>query len=450
MEKFTDAFGDLTEAAAALAAQLMTLWLPLQLGTIVLAALLAGLVALLVRRRVDTVGVTMGWPAVLRAAVRAVVNNLGAIAFIMLVGFARVAMLRVTAPANSYLLSAAVNLAVAWLVIAILASVIHNRFVKRLVAFTAWTIAALSILGLLDEVSRALDSVAITLAGLRITPLLVLKTTLLLILALWAALAVGNALEKRLAGSRDLTPSLQVLIGKLMRLTLVVFAVVIVASSIGLDLSALALFSGAVGVGIGLGLQKIVSNFVSGIILLVDKSVKPGDVISVGDSFGWVVSMNTRHVAVTRRDGREILIPNEDLITSTVINWSYSKDEIRVDLPFPADVGSDPKQVRRAALEAVSQVERVLKTPAPVCHFVGFSSASLDFLLRFWISDPEAGVTNIRSAVLIALWDILKREGIMIPSPIQDLRLRGTTKLAAMLPDELPPDKEKPRREHIP
>src|SRR4029079_2850424 len=140
---------------------------------------------------------------------------------------------------------------------------------------------------------------------------------------------------------------------------------------------------------IGLGLQKIVSNFVSGIILLVDKSVKPGDVISVGDSFGWVVSMNTRHVAVTRRDGREILIPNEDLITSKVINWSYSKDEIRVDLPFPADPGSDPHQVRRAALEAVGGVERVLKQPSPVCHFVGFSNASLDFLLRFWIRDPE-------------------------------------------------------------
>jgi small-conductance mechanosensitive channel len=450
MNKLTDAFVDLADAGQALLAQAVTIWLPVQLAVIVLGAFVAGAAAAMTRRRLDMVGLTMGWPLLLRAAIRAATNNLGTIIFILLVGLGRVALLRLTLPANSYLLSAAVNLATAWVVIAILASVIHNRFVKRLVALTAWTIAALSILGLLDEVSRALDSVAITLAGLRITPLLVLKSTLLLILALWAALAVGNALERRLQGTTDLTPSLRVLIGKLVRLALVVFAVVIVASSIGLDLSALALFSGAVGVGIGFGLQKIVSNFVSGIILLVDKSVKPGDVISVGDSFGWVVSMNTRHVAVTRRDGREILIPNEDLITSKVTNWSYSKDEIRVDLPFPADTGSDPHQVRRAALEAVGGIERVLKQPAPVCHFVGFSNASLDFLLRFWIRDPEAGVTNVRSAVLIALWDIMRREGIMIPSPIQDLRLRGTAKLAALLPDELPPDREKPRREQIP
>jgi small-conductance mechanosensitive channel len=450
MDAFHQALADLADAAGNLADRAMTLWLPVQLGALVVAALLAGLIAALVRRRLDTVSLTMGWPVLMRAVVRAAVDNLGTIVFIVLVGLARIVLLRLTAPANSYLLAAAVNLATAWVVIAILASVIHNRFINRLVALTAWTIAALSILGLLDEVSHALDSVAITLAGLRITPLLVIKTTVLLILALWVALAVGNTLEKRLEGSRDLTPSVQVLIGKLIRLTLVVFAIVVVASSIGIDLSALALFSGAVGVGIGLGLQKIVSNFVSGIILLVDKSIKPGDVISVGESFGWVMSMNTRHVAVTRRDGREILIPNEDLITSKVVNWSYSKDEIRVDLPFPADTGSDPHQVRRAALEAVGKVERILKSPATVCHFVGFSSASLDFLLRFWIEDPESGVTNIKSAVLIALWDVMKREGIMIPSPIQDLRLRGTAKLATLLPDELPPDREKPRREQIP
>lgn len=450
MDKFNDAIGNLTDAAMALAQQAMTVWLPAQLGALVFAALIAGGLAAFTRRRLNVVDFTMGWPTLLRAVVRAVVNNLGTIVFILLAGLTRLVLLRMTAPANSYLIGATANLATAWVLIAILASVIHNRFVKNLVALAAWTIAALSILGLLDEVTLALDSVAITFAGLRITPLLVLKTTLLLIIALWIALAVGNALERRLQGAKDLTPSLQVLIGKLIRLGLVVAAVLVVAGSIGLDLTAFAVFGGAIGVGIGLGLQKIVSNFVSGIILLVDKSIKPGDVISVGESFGWVVSMNTRHIAVTRRDGREILIPNEDLITNKVVNWSYSKDEIRVDLPFPADTGSDPHQVRRAALAALGGIDRILKTPAPVCHFVGFSSASLDFLLRFWIADPEAGVTNIKSQVLLTLWDVMKREGIMIPSPIQDLRLRGTTRLAALLPDELPPDQEKPRREQIP
>src|SRR4029079_3578205 len=201
---------------------------------------------------------------------------------------------------------------------------------------------------------------------------------------------------------------------------------------------------------IGLGLQKIVSNFVSGIILLVDKSVKPGDVISVDDSFGWVVSMNTRHVAVTRRDGREILIPNEDLITRKVVNWSYSKDEIRIDIPFPVDTGSDPFQVRRVALEAAASVDRVLSTPAPVCHFVGFTNQALDFMLRVWIRDPESGVRTMTSAILLALWKGMAREKIMIPSPIADIRLRGTAKLSSMVVDELPSDTLPPRREQIP
>jgi small-conductance mechanosensitive channel len=450
MDTLNKVLGDLADAAADLLTRAMTVWLPVQGGILVLCLALAGGIAALTRRRTNLVEMTMGWPLLLRAMARAVVSNLGTIIFIAATGLIRLLLERVTDPANGYVLEVAVKLATAWVVIAILASIIHNRFVKRLVAVSAWTIAALSILGLLDEVTSTLSVVAITMGGMHVTLLLILKATIFLALALWLAFVISGMLEKRLEGTTDLTPSVRVLAGKLIRLALVVIAIVVVASAIGIDLSALALFSGAVGVGVGLGLQKIVANFVSGVILLIDKSVKPGDVISVDDSFGRVVSMGTRYLVVTRRDGREILIPNEDLITHKVINWSYSKNEIRLDIPFPVDVGSDPHHVRRVALEAAASVARVLADPAPVCHFVNFSNQSLDFLLRVWIKDPESGITNMKSALLLALWDAMAREQIMIPSPIADMRLRGTAKLAVQTLDDLPSEKRPSRREQIP
>jgi small-conductance mechanosensitive channel len=220
----------------------------------------------------------------------------------------------------------------------------------------------------------------------------------------------------------DLTPSLRVLLGKLVRLALVATAIVVALSSVGIDLSALVLFSGAVGVGVGFGLQKIVSNFVSGIILLADKSIKPGDVISVGDRFGWVGAMH--YTSVVTRDGREFLIPNEDFVTQQVVNWSHSDQQIRLDVPFGVSYCSDPHHVRRLVLEVVASVPRVLKLPPPVCHMTAFGDSSLDFLLRFWIDDPVDGVTNVRGLALLALWDAFKREGIEIPFPQRDLNLR--------------------------
>jgi small-conductance mechanosensitive channel len=133
-----------------------------------------------------------------------------------------------------------------------------------------------------------------------------------------------------------------------------------------------------------------------------------------------------------------------------VINWSYSKNEVRLDVPFPVDVGSDPHQVRRVALQAAASVDRVLEQPPPACHFVAFSNQSLNFLLRVWIRDPESGVTNMRSALLLALWDAMARERIMIPSPIADMRLRGTAQFAIRSPDEFPAEVLPERREQIP
>jgi len=435
VEQIISGLGD---AARAIGAEVASISFLVQLALILLAAAAAAMIAALVRRRVDLVELTMGWPSFLRLLARAIAANVGVIAFVGILALIQVAMLALTLPAASYLLGIVGKLATAWVAIHVIAGLMRNRLIFRILAVSAWTIAALSILGLLGPTADALDSVAVVIGNLRVTPLLVLKTILLLILAVWAASALSGFLERRVHGASDLTPSFQVLIGKLVRLTLMTLAILIVVRSTGIDLSALAIFTGALGVGVGFGLQKIVSNFVSGIILLVDKSIKPGDVITVGESYGWVNAMNTRCIAVITRDGREVLIPNEDLVTQRVINWSYTKEEIRLDVPFGVDVASDPHQVRRVAVEAAAAAPRVLAEPAPVCHFVAFGSKSLDFMLRFWIDDPVAGITNVRGLVLLALWDAFKREGIEIPSPIQDVRLADPARAAA---DHREPDR---------
>jgi small-conductance mechanosensitive channel len=291
------------------------------------------------------------------------------------------------------------------------------------VSVIAWSIAALSIVGLLDDVIAGLDSAGIVIGGLRVTALLAIKTAALLVLTLWMAIILSNFLDMRLRTYNDLTPSIQVLLGKLVRIALLTFAVLIVLGSVGIDFSALAIFSGAVGVGVGFGLQKIVSNLVSGIILLADKSVKPGDVITVGDSFGWVGTMGARHTSVVGRDGREFLIPNEDFITHRVTNWSYSTNLVRLEIKFGLSYASDPHVVRRLAVEAAASAPRVLPEPAPSCHLRAFGDSSLDFVLRFWISDPREGLGNVRNTVMLAVWDSFKREGLEFPFPQRDVNL---------------------------
>jgi small-conductance mechanosensitive channel len=277
------------------------------------------------------------------------------------------------------------------------------------------------------------------IGGLRVTALLALKTAALLLVTLWGAVAISNFLDTQLRTYRDLTPSIQVLLGKLARAALITFAVLIVLGSVGIDFSALAIFSGAVGVGVGFGLQKIVSNLVSGIILLADKSIKPGDVITVGDSFGWVDTMGARYTSVVSRDGREYLIPNEDFITQRVVNWTFSNDRVRNDVKFGVSYGSDPHRVRAAAIAATAGVARVLKEPAPTCHLTEFAESSLDFTLRYWIRDPNDGLGAVRSSVMFALWDAFKRDGIEFPFPQRDVNVKEPVRVVVERGGDSPP-----------
>ena len=309
----------------------------------------------------------------------------------------------------------------------------RDQLLVRVIAVVAFLIAALSILGLLDPVTAALDSVAVTIGGLRLTPLLILKVAVLLSLAIWVAGLISKFIDTWLSRSGDLTASAQVLISKLASIALVVLAVVIVLSSVGIDLSALTIFGGAIGVGLGFGLQKIVANFVSGIILLVDKSVKPGDLVTIGDNFGRVSTMNVRYISVAAGDGREFLIPNEDLVTQKVVNWTYRDRNTLVEVKFGTNYDADPKVVCQLACAIAARTPRVTDVHAPVCLLTEFADYGMRYSLTFWINDPEAGMGNVRSDVMMALWDAFKREGIQVPYPVRDIRVRSALPIEAVM-----------------
>ena len=326
-------------------------------------------------------------------------------------------MQQITWSSRSHLLLSAASLATAWLVISIVTKFIDNRTISKTVAVVAWSIAALNIVGLLPSTLEMLDQAAIQFDTFRLSVLTVFKGVAVFSLLIWAALAAGRFTDERLNAFYGLSPSLKVLAGKVIKSALLIVALFGGLNLIGIDFSALAVFSGAVGLGIGFGLQKVVSNLISGFILLTDKSIKPGDVISVGDTYGRIDQLAARYVSVRARDGREYLVPNEDLITSPVINWTFSALRVRLDVPFGVSYNSDPHEVREVAKKAAATVKRVMKDPSPVCHIVKFDDSSINLLLRFWIKDPDKGTTNIRGDVFLALWDALKDAGIEIPYP---------------------------------
>ena len=411
-------------AARSVGAEVTSPWFYLQVGLILVGAGIAYATGAAIRVRTDMTSLAMGWPAPLRLFMRVLVGSASTAVFAVLMTLARVVMLTATWPSRSYLLSVAANLAFAWLIIRLVTSVIRNAFIVRLVSLSAWLVAALSILGQLEPTLEALDAVSIVLGGLRLTPLLLIKLAVLLAVALWLTNIASNFVESRITRSGDLTPSIQVLLIKVIRLALMVFAVAVVLSAAGINLSALAIFSGAAGVGIGFGLQKIVANFISGIILLADKSVKPGDLITIGDSTGRINEMKTRYISVAAGDGREFLIPNEDLITQKVVNWTYTDKNTLVKVNFGTNYEADPRLVCKLALDIAAAAPRAIKSKAPNCILVEFAEAGMKFSLTFWIADPD-GLDNVKSDAMLALWDAFQREGIHVPYPVREIRVRG-------------------------
>ncbi|UTH44448.1 mechanosensitive ion channel family protein [Loktanella salsilacus] len=405
----------------------MTLWRP-WVGYQLLIALAVLLVAQLLKmvlapRLHAWMRAREGWPMWRIRWLVVLHKRLRGILFVGMIWLVVIVMRDLTWNSRSYQLSIIANLATAWLVVALTTRLIGNPILRKAVRYGAWVWVTLSILGQTDTFTNLMDNIAFSIGTMRISVLLVVQAILILGVLWFAARFMSHTVRSRITGNADISPSMQVLAVKAMQLLFYGMAVFIGLKTIGIDLTGLAVLSGAIGVGLGFGLQKVVSNLVSGIILLLDKSIKPGDVISLGDTFGWINSLGARYVSITTRDGKEYLIPNEDLITGQVVNWSHSNDFVRLDIYFGTAYGDNPHDVRRIAIEAAMSVPRVLESRPTVCHIVGFGDSSVDYILRFWISDPTGGLTNIRGNVFLALWDAFAANGISIPFPQREVKV---------------------------
>ena len=357
-------------------------------------------------------------------------KRLGGIIFVLLIWAVVLAMREITWPSRSYLLGIIATLATAWLVVTFATRLIANPLLRSVVRYGAWIWVTLAILGITDESEQLLDSIALELGETRISLWLLLQAAFILGVFFMVARFLSRTTSAQIKRNDDISPSMQVLLIKFLQVVLFGAAFFIGLRTVGFDLTGLAVLSGAIGIGVGFGLQKVVSNLVSGIIILLDKSIKPGDVITVGETFGWINSLGARYVSITTRDGREYLIPNEDLITTQVVNWSHSNDFVRLDIYFGTAYGDNPHDVRKLAIEAAASVDRVLEHRPPVCHIVGFGDSSVDYILRFWIKDPTGGLTNIRGNVYLALWDTFADNGISIPFPQREVKMLEGSELS--------------------
>ncbi|MEM9426634.1 MAG: mechanosensitive ion channel domain-containing protein [Pseudomonadota bacterium] len=326
-------------------------------------------------------------------------------------------------PSRRFLLELVGTITVAILLVGFAVRLVRNKFLQSVVTWALWITITLYYLGVLDETAAFLDSLGISMGDFNLSLLTLLQAIAVIAVLFTLARLTTKAAAASIKKNEDISPSMQVLAVKVLQVIAFGAAFFIGLKMVGVDLTGLAVLSGAIGVGLGFGLQKVVSNLVSGIIILLDKSIKPGDVISIGDTFGWINALGARYVSITTRDGTEYLIPNEDLITGQVVNWSHSNDFVRLDIHFGTAYHDDPHEVRRIAIEAASSVNRVLTTRPPVCHIVGFGDSSVDYILRFWITDPSGGLTNIRGNVFLALWDAFRENGVSIPFPQREVTL---------------------------
>ncbi len=333
-------------------------------------------------------------------------------------------------------LNAASDLAVAWIVIRLLTSIMPNRVLARGVTALVWIVAALSIFGLLSPITDSLNNLSFSLGESSFTALGAIKGLALAAIFLQAASLTAQFFTKRIESSKDLSPSLRVLFVKTFKVAIYAGAVLFAMSSVGIDLTSLAIFSSALGVGIGFGLKTIFSNYVAGILLLMDSSIKPGDTIEVGGVFGVVRDMHGRYASILTRSGKEHLIPNELLIAGEVVNWTHTDRNVRLQIPVGIAYDSDVEKALDLLSRAADGLPRVLTNPVPASRLVGFGDSSVNLELRLWIADAERGVTNVRSEVMLRIWQLFHEHGIEFPFPQRDVLLKSDSSLTVKIEKE--------------
>jgi small-conductance mechanosensitive channel len=321
------------------------------------------------------------------------------------------------------------SLLLAFVVIRTVSIFIPSSYWSGVFSWVAWGAAALNAVGLLDIVIEWLQATGFSVGAVNITAWAIVKGLMLAALLIWGANALAAVVERRLEKTRTMSPALRLLVIRLLRLVLLFLAVIVALAGVGIDLTVFAIFSGAIGVGLGLGLRRTVENLIASYTLLADESIKPGDVIEVdtvsGPTYGQVRKMTTRYVSVRTRDGTETLIPNDVLMANPLTNWSHSDKPTRRRIPVGISYSADVELARRLCLEAAAEVPRVLKIPAAACLMRGFGDSAIDLELRIWIDDPENGVANVASDVLLKIWAKFREHGVEVPFPQRDLHLRS-------------------------
>jgi small-conductance mechanosensitive channel len=298
------------------------------------------------------------------------------------------------------------------------------------VSVIVWIFLSLHLLGWGDAVIGLLDSIGMDAGKTRISVWSVMKllvtVSVFVLIALWAS----RWLERHVLKLDALAPTMRIGIAKFVQAFLVGLSVLVGLNAAGLDLTTLNVLTGAIGIGLGFGLQSIAANFVSGFVLLMDRSIKPGDVISftgttgtATEGFGWVEELRGRYVVVRDRDGVETLVPNQNLITNPVINWSYTDPRVRLKLPIRVSYKDDPELAMKLLLDATEGHPRILRDPKPVSRLMGFGDHGIELELRFWIPDPQEGVNNVRSDVNRRIWQLFREHGVTIPVAQREIRV---------------------------
>jgi len=304
-----------------------------------------------------------------------------------------------------------------------------NRFWAKILAMAIWVfavlIASLGLFNYIDFLFRFLQGVDFQLGQVHFSLLQVIRAFFLLLALYWVSKNLRIFFHFWLTVKSGLTSAVQILLYRLGSILLVSACVVIVLHYLGLDLTVFALFGGALGLGLGFGLQKIFANLVSGFILLGDKSIKPGDVIQLKDTYGWINFLGSRYVSVVTRDGIEHLIPNENLITGEVINWSYSQNLVRLRVPVGVAYGSDLEKARELMLAAAADTLRVLKDPKPAYLITGLGDNAVNLEARVWINDPQNGIASVKSDLFRGILKRFRDHGIEMPFPQRDLYLKS-------------------------
>jgi small-conductance mechanosensitive channel len=421
------------ETAADIVARLLAPPNPPQIA-IVAAALALGLwLARLLRQRMTPPGATYD----LRGRLREAAWLVAPYAAVLLILAAADGMMQALG-APAHLVGVAVQLGALLLLIRIVVYLLRVSMGARspikgwgtAITFLAWAFLSLHLLGWGEALIGLLDGIGINAGATRISVWSVMKLLVTVSVFVVVAMWIARWFERHVLRLDALAPNMRIGIAKFTQAFLIGLSVLVGLNAAGLDLTTLNVLTGAVGIGLGFGLQSIAANFVSGFVLLMDRSIKPGDVISftgttgtTTEGFGWVKELRGRYVVVLDRDGVSTLVPNQHLITNPVINWSYTDPRVRLKLPVRVSYRGDPELAMRLLTQATEGHPRVIRDPAPVARLMAFSDSGIELELRFWIADPQEGVNNVRSDVNRAIWRLFAENGIVIPVAQREVRL---------------------------